>query len=275
MNGIFLFSHEAVSRACAALRGFSLSHEPDRTAALCYSPQHTAPRGAYLVLTPPPRLLLFCPLLPRASTPSGVKPLRRHSASAAAESASAAVEPPLRASPFRFQVGGLTGEPPEAVLSPRLSSWHEREHNRGMRGLAGGFYFPAHLPHPPSTPQVGGHTPCARVRQQSLVCKPLSSSQREYEFYQKHAPQPLEEFLPRYFGVRSVEFVSEAPVTPASVSVNKHGPSSATSVRDQIAAAAAATPTGPVSPKRANLFAGDVAAALEPEPHDDELSSEL
>lgn len=114
---------------------------------------------------------------------------------------------PLRASPFRYQVclqlvSTFVFPPFFLFFSLSLSFF---------------VVLRASLPLPcitadtrsPLVEQVGGHSPCARVRHQSLVCKPVSTAEREHRFYEQFAPEALREFLPRYYGVRLVEFVAD------------------------------------------------------------------
>eukprot|EP00055_Hartaetosiga_balthica_P006799 m.22210 g.22210 ORF g.22210 m.22210 type:complete len:372 (-) comp5434_c0_seq1:165-1280(-) len=55
----------------------------------------------------------------------------------------------------------------------------------------------------PFSDQVGGHSPCARLKDNpNVVCKP--SGDRELAFYQQHLPPVLKEFLPEFFGVKLV-----------------------------------------------------------------------
>lgn len=74
-----------------------------------------------------------------------------------------------------------------------------------------GFAFPfltrtcAHLV------QVGGHSPCARLNDSDLVCKPASD--REQRFYERFRPSALTPFMPAYHGLSNL-FPPTAWVAP-------------------------------------------------------------
>eukprot|EP01147_Barroeca_monosierra_P008922 gene8923-1265_t len=52
--------------------------------------------------------------------------------------------------------------------------------------------------------QVGGHSPCVRVKESNLVCKPAQP--KEQKFYENYRPALLAPFLPKYHGCTLVEF---------------------------------------------------------------------
>eukprot|EP00049_Salpingoeca_infusionum_P027091 m.30330 g.30330 ORF g.30330 m.30330 type:complete len:390 (+) comp9272_c0_seq1:155-1324(+) len=52
--------------------------------------------------------------------------------------------------------------------------------------------------------QVGGHSVCARLVEEKLICKPLIKSTREQEFYESRMPAELKPFVPKYFGTRLI-----------------------------------------------------------------------
>eukprot|EP00056_Hartaetosiga_gracilis_P008595 m.123411 g.123411 ORF g.123411 m.123411 type:complete len:421 (+) comp12948_c0_seq5:174-1436(+) len=73
----------------------------------------------------------------------------------------------------------------------------------------------------PFSDQVGGHSPCARLKEDpSIVCKPAGS--REVLFYETFLPDELKEFLPAFHGVKLVRL--STPYGGETVTNDKKSP---------------------------------------------------